>query len=111
MKKKRTHELTLASIVAVLTVLICSLMPLAARAEGSASGFMVAARSDADIDTLVGQMLAAELCAESDFVGFEQQFLLQVDVAECASGLIARGGQVVVVLDGSEFHREQVLFS
>ena len=59
MKKKRTHELTLASIVAVLTVLICSLMPLAARAEGFASGFMAAARSDADIDALVGQMLAA----------------------------------------------------
>ena len=76
-----------------------------AHADG-AGGTVTGQTDDADV---VGKMLTAELCAESNLVGFEQELLLEVDVAEGASGLIARGGQVVVILDRGELHREQVL--
>ena len=76
-----------------------------AHADG-AGGTVTGQTDDANV---VGKMLAAELCTKSNLVGFEQEFLLEVDVAEGTSGLIARGGQVVVILDRSELHREQVL--
>ena len=61
---------------------------------------------DADV---VGQCLTAELSSESNLVGLFKQFVLQVDVAEGASRLVARGGQLVVVLNRSELDGEQVL--
>ena len=58
---------------------------------------------------VVSHVFAAKLCAEADAVGFEQQFLLKVDVAEGAACLVAGGRQRVVVLDAGELHGEQVL--
>ena len=60
---------------------------------------------------VVSQVLATELCTESDLVGLEQELLLQVDVAESAASLITCGRQVVVVLDRTELHGQQVLLS
>ena len=57
---------------------------------------------------VVGKCLAAELCAQANLVCLDQQFLLQVDVAEGATRLVARGGQVIVVFDRCQFHGEQV---
>ena len=56
----------------------------------------------------MGEVLAAELGAQADFLGFLQEFFLQVDVAERPAGLIAGGGQGVVILDAGEFDREEV---
>ena len=75
-----------------------------AHSDGTRSA--VARQSD-DAD-VVRQMFAAELCAKPDFMGFLQQFLLQVDVAEGASRLVARRGQRVVVFNRREFHGQQV---
>ena len=58
---------------------------------------------------VVGEVLAAELGTESQLVGFFEQLLLQFHIAESTSGLVAGGGQIVIVVCGSEFHREQVL--
>ena len=58
---------------------------------------------------VVGKGLAAKLGAKSYLLGFLEQFLLQVDVAEGTSGLITGGGQTVVILDTGQFYGEQVL--
>ena len=58
---------------------------------------------------VVGQVLAAELGAETNLLRFLEQFFLQVDVAEGTAGLISGSGKVVVKLDAGQLYREQVL--
>ena len=58
---------------------------------------------------IMSQVLSSELCTQSDLMCLEQQFLLKIDITEGTTGLVACGRQVVVVLDGSELHGEQVL--
>ena len=62
-----------------------------------------------DDANVVGQILAAELCAQTNLMGLFEQFVLKVDVAESTSCLVASRGQSVVILDGGQLHREQVL--
>ena len=42
---------------------------------------------------IVGHILTAKLCAKANLVGLLEQFLLQVDITEGATGLIACGRQ------------------
>ena len=58
---------------------------------------------------IVGHILAAELCSESDFVGLLEQSCFELDVAEGTAGLIAAGRQTVIVMGGSQLHGEKVL--
>ena len=60
-----------------------------AHADGAA-GTVTRQTDNADV---VSHVFAAELCAEPDVVGFLQQLLLQVDVAEGTACLVARRGQ------------------
>ena len=60
---------------------------------------------------VVSQVFASELCSESDLVCLLQEFVLQVDVAEGASCLVAGSRQRVVVFYRGELHGEQVLLS
>ena len=64
-----------------------------------------------DHTDVVGERFAAELCAEADLLRCLFQFLLQLDVAECTSVLVAGGGEVVVIFDGGLFDCLKVLFS
>ena len=64
-----------------------------------------------DDTDVVSQGLATKLGTEANLVGFLQELVLEVDIAESTTGLIARGGQTVVELDRSELHRQQVLLS
>ena len=72
-----------------------------------AAGTVARQTDHADV---VGQVLATKLGTETDFVGLLEELLLQVDVAEGAACLVARGGQVVIVLDAAELDGEKVLF-
>ena len=69
-------------------------------------GTMARQTDDTDV---VGQGLAAKLGTEANLMGLVQEFLLEVDVAEGTTRLVARGGQRVVVLNAGELHRQQVL--
>ena len=60
---------------------------------------------------VVCQILAAKLCTQTDFVGFLQEFLFQIYIAEGTACLVASGGQRIVVFDRGKFHRQQILFS
>ena len=62
-----------------------------------------------DDTDVVRQRLAAELGTQTNLLRFHEQLVLQVDVAESTAGLIASGGQIVIVLDGGQLHGEQVL--
>jgi hypothetical protein len=64
-----------------------------------------------DYADVVSEILAAELCAETDLVSLLEELLFEVDVAEGASSLVACCRQRVVVLDRSELHGEEVLLS
>ncbi len=67
---------------------------------------MTGQTDDADV---VSQGLAAKLGTEANLVGFLQELVLEVDVTEGTTCLVARGGQTVVELDAGELHRQQVL--
>ena len=54
-------------------------------------------------------VFTAELCSQTDLVRFLQQLLLQLDIAESASGLVARRRQRVVIVRRSQFDGQQVL--
>ena len=47
---------------------------------------------------IVGEVLAAELGADSKLLGCLDKFLLQLHVAEGLAVLVTLGGQVVIVL-------------
>ena len=59
---------------------------------------------ETDHADVVGQVLSAELGAEANLGRLLKEFLFEVYVAEGAAGLIAGGGQVVVVFDAGELH-------
>ena len=56
----------------------------------------------ADHADVVSHVLAAELSAQADVAGFFKELLFEFEVAEGAAGFVARGGQLVVVVRGSE---------
>ena len=58
---------------------------------------------------IMSEVLSAKLSTKSDAVSFIKELLFQLNVTEGTSCLIARCGQVVIVVRGSELHREQVL--
>ena len=62
-----------------------------------------------DDTDVVGQVLAAELCAEAYLVSLYEELVLQVDVTESTTCLIACCRQLVVILDGSQLHGQEVL--
>ena len=62
---------------------------------------------DADV---VGKIFAAKLGAETNLVGFFQQLLLQLHVAEGTPCLVASRRQIVVVVRRGQFDGQQVLF-
>ena len=64
-----------------------------------------------DNPDVVCHVFAAELGTEADLAGFFPDLFLQFNIAEGASGLVAAGGQIVVILAGSEFDRQQVALS
>ena len=47
------------------------------------------------------QVLAPELGSEAYLIYLPQQFLLQIQVAECTSGFVACRGEGIVILDGA----------
>ncbi len=58
---------------------------------------------------VVSHVFAAELRAKSNLVGLGEHLFFQFHVAEGTTRLVARGGQLVVVVRRGEFHGEQVL--
>ena len=63
----------------------------------------------ADDTDIMGQGLTAKLGSEANLMGFGEQFLLQVDIAEGATCLVARRGQRVIILDAGQLDGQQVL--
>ena len=59
---------------------------------------------------IVCEVLAAELCTETDLMRLFQNLLFEFHVAECAPRGITRGRQVVIIMSRSQLHGEQVLF-
>ena len=57
---------------------------------------------------VVGKIFAAKLCTKANLVGLFEQLLLEFQVAECASGLIAGSGQTIIVMSAGKLHGEQV---
>ena len=57
---------------------------------------------DADI---VGEVFAAELCAETEVLRLHQQFLLQLNIAEGLAVFVAFGRQFVVIVGRGQLHR------
>ena len=66
-----------------------------------AGGAMAGQADHADV---VGEVLAAELGADTQLLGLDQELLLELDVAEGAAVFVAGGGQVVEVFGRSELH-------
>ena len=58
---------------------------------------------------IVSQVLTTKLSSQANLMSLLQQFLLEVNIAEGATCLVARSRQTIVELDRSEFHSEQVL--
>ena len=58
---------------------------------------------------VVGEVFPAELGAETDVVCLFKNALFEFDIAESAPCLVARGGQVIVIVRRGELHGEQVL--
>ena len=58
---------------------------------------------------IVCQVLTAELSSKTNLVSFFEQFVFQVNIAECTSGFVACSRQVIVIFNRSEFNCKQVL--
>ena len=58
----------------------------------------------------MGQVLAAELGAQTNLLRLLEEFFFKVDVTEGAAGLVAGGGQGIVELDARKLNGEEVLF-
>ena len=58
---------------------------------------------------VVCQILATKLCTETYLMSLFKQFVLKVDIAECATCLVACGRQTVIILDACQLHGKQVL--
>ena len=72
-----------------------------------AAGPVTRKTDDTDI---VCKIFASELSPEADFLSLNEEFLLEVYVAESAAGLITRCRERIVILDAGEFDCQQVLF-
>ena len=58
---------------------------------------------------IVSEILTAELCTQANFVSLFEELVLQVDVTESTTRLITCCRQLIVVLDRSQLHGEEVL--
>ena len=58
---------------------------------------------------VVGEGFAPELRSESNLVRLEEQSLLELDIAEGTSRVVAGGGQRIIVVGRGEFDGEEVL--
>ena len=68
------------------------------------------ARQTDDTDIMC-QILATELCAQTNIMHFGQHFFFQFDVPESATILVTGRRQFVIIMCRSQLHRQQVLFS
>ena len=66
---------------------------------------------EADDTDIEGEVLAAELSSDSDFASSLEEFLLQLEIAECLSVLITLGGEFILVAGRSHFDGFQASFS
>ena len=57
---------------------------------------------------IVGKIFTAKLSTKSYLIGLFEQLFLQFEVAESTAGLVARSGEVIVVVSRSQFHGHQV---
>ena len=57
-----------------------------------------------DHTDVVGEVFAAELCAEADLLAGLLELILKLDVAEGVAVFVALGGEVVVIFDGGFLH-------
>ena len=64
-----------------------------------------------DDTDIVSQILTAELCTQANLVSLFEELVLQVDVTESTTRLITCCRQLIVVLDRSQLHGEEVLLS
>ena len=55
------------------------------------------------------KVLASELRPQADLLSLDEQFLLQVDIAEGTSGPVSGGGETVIVFDAGELDSEKIL--
>ncbi len=62
-----------------------------------------------DHTNVVCQILTTELSTQTNLLSLLQQFLLQVDIAEGTTCLVACGRQTVIILDRTQLHSQQVL--
>ena len=62
----------------------------------------------ADDPDVVGKILASELGPEADFLRLYEEFLLEVDVAECPTGLVTGRRQRIIILDAGQLDGQQV---
>ena len=58
---------------------------------------------------VVGEILSAELGSEAYLAGLFEELFLEFHVTECPSCLISGSRESIIVMGGSEFHREKVL--
>ena len=72
------------------------------------AGTMTRQTNDTDV---VSQILTTKLSAEANLLSFLDELLLQINIAESTTSLIASSGQTIVELDRSELHSQQVLLS
>ena len=59
----------------------------------------------------MGKILASKLGSEADLLGFDKELLLQIDVPESASCLVASSGERIIILYAGELDCQQVLLS
>ena len=78
-----------------------------AHADGAGSA-VTRQTNDTDV---VSQIFTTELSTQTNLVSLNEQLLLQIDVAESATCLVTSRGQVVIELNRSQLHRQQVLLS
>ena len=59
----------------------------------------------------MSKIFAAELSAKADLLGLDKELLLQIDVPESASCLVASSGERIIILYAGELDCQQVLLS
>ena len=72
-----------------------------------AGGSVTRQANHADV---VGEVFAAELRAKAEILRFQQQLLLQLNIAERLAVLVTFGGQAIVVARGGQLHGFQRRF-
>ena len=79
-------------------------------ADAEADRAACAVSRKADYSHVVSEILAAELCAEANFVSLLEELLLKFDVTEGTSCLITSGRELVIIVCAGELYGKQVLF-